>query len=207
MKKYFNGLIFFLSSVIFSFHANALDEDATKIKTITATCVACHNVDGNSTNPIWPKLAGQHAKYLIKQLNDYKKGPTGPRFVPIMYGMVTTLSAEDIELLSNYYATQTTSVGYAKTDLIKLGQKIYLGGNLTTGVAACSGCHGPDGAGNKQAGFPKLAGQHADYIVSQLIAYRDGKRSNDQNAIMRTISKKLTPEEMNAVASFIEGLY
>lgn len=206
MKKYIQWLIF-LTAVNSSFVVNAADEDTARIKVISANCVACHGTDGNSINPVWPKLAGQHSKYLIKQLTDYQKGPTGPRFVPLMYGMVTKLSAEDVELLANYYASQTISPGYAKPYLVKLGQKIYLGGNLKTGVPACSACHGPDGVGNNQAGFPKLAGQHAEYIVAQLIAYRDNKRSNDQNAIMRTISKKLTIEEMNAVASYIEGLY
>lgn len=206
MKKSFMLGLVFCSFILISSSVNADDDDA-KVKTLSATCVACHGSDGNSVNPIWPKLAGQHAKYLIKQLTDYQKGPTGPRSVPLMFGMVANLSAADVELLANYYSTQATSEGYAKPALVALGQQIYLGGNLKTGVAACSACHGPDGAGNGVAGFPKLSGQHADYIVAQLIAFRDGKRSNDQNAIMRTISKKLTPDEMNAVASFIEGLY
>jgi cytochrome c553 len=171
------------------------------------TCIACHNADGNSTTPIWPNLGGQSEKYLIEQLEAFKKGDKGARFDPVMYGMTQALSDQDIADLSAYFASQKPVVGVAKQDLVALGEKIYRGGNPKTGVAACSACHGPKGDGNDPAGFPRLSGQHSEYVLDQLKKFKSGARSNDPNEIMRDISKRLTDEEMQAVSSYVSGLH
>lgn len=170
------------------------------------TCVACHNVDGNSTVPNWPKLAGQHESYLIKQLHDFRLGDKGTRNNPSMYSLVANLSDQDIAELAAFYSVQKPTMGKANATLVPLGEKIYRGGNIETGVTACSACHGPDGKGNGAAKFPSLAGQHSVYIEQQLHDFKDGKRKNSPSDMMTTISHKLSDEEIKAVSSFIEGL-
>lgn len=170
-------------------------------------CVACHNVDGNSTVPAWPNIAGQSEKYLKEQLEEYRKGNKGTRFNPVMYGMTQALSDQDIADLAAYFASQKPAMGTAKQDLVTLGEKIYRGGNLVTGVPACSACHSPHGDGNIPAGFPRLSGQHPDYILDQLKQYKSGARSNGPNGIMQDISKRMTDEEMQAVSSYVSGLH
>ncbi len=172
----------------------------------TQTCVACHGNDGNSTVPNWPKIAGQYENYLVKQLKDYRAGEKGPRFEASMYGMVANLSDQDIADLAAFYAGQTQTMGKAQNAYVALGQRIYRGGNVQTGVTACLACHGPEGKGNEPARFPKLAGQHAIYIENQLIAFRDGKRKNSPNEMMESISHRMSDEEIKAVSSYIEGL-
>ncbi len=180
--------------------------NATAGKDKTQTCVACHGPDGNSTVPNWPKIAGQYENYLVKELKDFRAGEKGPRYEPSMYGMVANLSDQDIADLAAYYASQTQTMGKAQNALVALGQKIYRGGNVQTGVTACLACHGPEGMGNEAAKYPKLAGQHAVYIENQLIAFRDGKRKNSPNGMMESISHRMSNEEMKAVSSYIEGL-
>lgn len=180
--------------------------DAQAGKQKSQTCVACHQGDGNSVNPIWPKLAGQHAKYLEKQLKDFRQGEQGPRYEPSMYGMVAALSDEDIADLAAFYSSQKISLGAADEDKVALGERIYRGGNFETKVVACGACHGPQGLGNSAANYPRLSGQHADYVVQQLKAFANGSRSNSPAAMMHTISKRMTEEEMQAVASYIQGL-
>lgn len=173
----------------------------------TQTCVACHNADGNSTVPNWPKLAGQYDNYLIKQLKDYRLGDKGPRFESSMYAMAATLTDQDIAELAAFYAQQTMTPGKAKQEFVALGEKIYRGGNVQTGVTACLACHGPDGKGNEAAKFPHLAGQHSLYIENQLHAFRDGKRKNSPGEMMESISHRMSEEEIKAVSSYIEGLH
>jgi cytochrome c553 len=194
-------LIMFVSSVF----ASAGSPDAGKTK--SGTCVACHGDDGNSLNPAWPKLAGQYSDYLSKQLFEYRKGPDGDRNDPTMYGMVANLSDEDIHDLSSFYATQKPTIGNARSDLVELGARIYLGGNISSGVTACVACHGPKGLGNNLAGFPKVSGQHAQYINDQLRAFKEGKRANDSAGMMRMISARMSDAEIEAVSSYIEGLH
>lgn len=170
-------------------------------------CVACHGPDGNSTVAMWPKLAGQHPKYLLQQLHAFKEGDKGGRNVPVMNGMVSGLTPTDMADLAAFYAKQKTSPGEAKPNLLALGEQIYRGGNRESGVTACAGCHGPAGQGNAQAGFPKLSGQQADYIVQQLVAYQKAERKTDPNGIMRDIAKRMDPKQMEAVASYASGLY
>ena len=171
----------------------------------SATCIACHGADGNSTNPEWPKIAGQHAGYIEKQLGEFKAAKE--RSNALMTGMVAPLSAQDMKDLAAYYAGQSMSGGFTDENLAALGKKIYRGGNAESGVPACMGCHGPQGAGDPMAGFPRLAGQHATYVQVQLEAFRQGTRSNDVRRMMRDIALKMTPDEMKAVASYINGLY
>lgn len=174
-------------------------------------CAACHNADGNSTNPEWPKLAGQNPKYTTKQLHDFKAGndPEAKvkRINSIMNGMAAPLSDQDMDDLAAYFASQTMTPGEADKTLVDSGQSIYRGGNLSTGLSACTGCHGPTGAGNPAAGFPALAGQHAQYIETQLKAFRSMERANDPGQMMRNIAMKMSDAEIKAVASYIQGLH
>jgi len=150
-----------------------------------------------------PKLAGQHAGYIAKQLKDFKEGK---RKDPTMGPMAMPLSEQDMADVAAFYAGQTVKPGTADPAKVALGERIWRAGNEASGVPACTGCHAPNGRGNPAAGFPALAGQHAAYTVKQLKAFASGARANDAGAMMRTIARKMTPEEMEAVASFIEGL-
>ena len=179
------------------------DPAAGKAK--AATCVACHGTDGNSVNPEWPKIAGQHAAYIAKQLKDFKAGKQ--RNNALMTGMVAGLSEQDMNDLGAFYASASMSGGFAEESLVKLGEKLYRGGNSASGVPACMSCHGPAGAGDPRAGFPRLGGQHATYTRAQLESFRTEARSNDAKRMMRDIALKLTPAEMAAVATYISGLH
>ena len=177
--------------------------DATAGKTKSATCAACHGPDGNSTIAQNPKLAGQSADYLVKQLQEFK---SGARVNAIMVGMVAPLSPQDMEDLAAYFASQKIVRGETDPALELPGRDIFRGGNLTSGVSACMACHGVAGAGNPAAKFPALAGQHADYIEAQLKAFRAMERNNDAGQMMRNIAVKMTDPEIKAVSSYIQGL-
>jgi cytochrome c553 len=177
--------------------------DATAGKAKSATCAACHNPDGNSVNPQYPKLAGQSADYLLKQLQEYK---SGARVNPIMVGMVAPLSPQDMEDLAAYFALQQIARAAADPALAPQGEAIFRGGNLNSGVSACAACHGTTGAGNPAAKFPSLAAQHADYLQAQLKAFRAMERSNDAGQMMRSIAAKMTDPEIKAVSSYVQGL-
>jgi cytochrome c553 len=179
------------------------DPAAGKAK--SATCASCHGVDGNSANPEWPKLAGQHAAYLEKQLKDFKAAEV--RSNAMMAPMVAPLSEQDMADLAAYYAEQTIRIGAADEALVETGEDIYRGGNAASGVAACIGCHGPAGRGNPAANFPSLSGQHAKYVENQLHAFKNGERSNDANKMMRNTAGKMTDKEIRAVSSYVEGLH
>jgi len=173
----------------------------------SAPCAACHGVDGNSTVAAWPNIAGQSVGYLMDQLKDYREGQKGERFNPVMYSQVQALTDQDIEDLAKYYSSQKPSLGAAKPETLELGEKLYRGGNPATGVPACSACHSPEGDGNSPAGFPRLSGQHPDYIMDQLKKFKTGERFNDANGIMRDIAKRMTNEEMQAVSNYVSGLH
>jgi cytochrome c553 len=181
------------------------DVEAGKQK--SGVCVACHNSDGNSTAPAWPKIAGQHEAYLIKQIQEIRKGDQGKRPNPAMYAFVEKLSDQDIEDLAAYYVSQKQAPGEAQKSLVESGRKIYHGGIVSKGIPACAGCHGPNGAGNKLAKYPSVSGQHAEYNETQLKNFKAGQRSNDPNEIMRGISAKMSEEEMKAVSSYMSGLH
>ena len=173
-------------------------------KTKSATCAACHNADGNSTNPDYPSLAGQHESYLYKQLKDYK---SGDRENAIMAGMVAPLSDQDMQDLAAYFATQELEPAEAaEPDLVAQGEAIYQGGDMSKGVPACSACHGPAGLGNPGANFPRLAGQIPKYTETQLKLFRSMERNNDAGQMMRNIAIKMTDPEIKAVSSYIAGL-
>ncbi|MGH8731330.1 MAG: c-type cytochrome [Burkholderiales bacterium] len=166
-------------------------------------CAACHGADGNSPLPMNPSLAGQHPEYLFKQLNEFK---SGSRNNAVMMGMVAGVSAEDMRNLAAYYAAQKPSETAAKDrDLVAQGRKLFRGGNVATGVTACAGCHSPNGAGIPSQ-YPRLAGQHPEYVVAQLKAFRAGDRANDSNAMMRAVAGRLTDKEIAAVAEYLSAL-
>lgn len=168
-----------------------------------APCAACHGADGNSANGEWPKLAGQHPVYLVKQLQDFK---ANRRVNAIMNGMAAPLSEQDMEDLAAYYSTQAPAPGKADPELVERGKVVYLGGNFANGLSACYGCHGPNGKGNPAAGFPSLSDQHAQYLETQLKNFRAMQRGNDPGQMMRNIAAKMSDDDIKAVASFMQGL-
>ncbi len=175
-------------------------------KAKAAVCGACHGMDGNSADPQYPKLAGQQASYIYRQLVLFK---TGVRQNPIMLGMAMPLSAQDMADLAAYFSQQKIRPGVADPRLVKAGQALYRGGDRAAGVPACMACHGPDGLGNPGAVYPHLAGQHAQYVNAVLTAWHDGTAwGKTQHAlIMPTIAKSLTPQQIAAVSSYIAGLH
>lgn len=175
---------------------------------VTQVCAACHGADGNSVMPANPKLAGQFPEYLQKQLNNFKPaaGKPAERPSPAMAGFAAPLSSDDIRNVSAFLAGQKPGTGAAKSkDTLAMGQKLWRGGNLSKGIAACASCHGATGAG-MPAQFPRLAGQHADYTEGQLKAFRAGERNNDPGGMMHSIANKMTDAEIRAVADYVAGL-
>lgn len=183
--------------------------DAAKAQGIVdQVCAACHAADGNSQVAANPKLAGQIPEYLYKQLTNFQAaaGKKAERENAVMAGMVASLKPEDMRNLAAFYAGKAAKPGAAKSkDLVALGQRIYRGGIAGEGIAACASCHGPNGAG-MPAQYPRLSGQHAEYIVAQLKAFRSGARANDLNASMRGVAGRLSDREIEAVADYIAGL-
>ena len=190
--------------------------DAAAGEKKAAVCAACHGQDGNSPGGDFPSLAGQGEKYLVKQLQDYK---SGARKNAIMQGQVAGLSEQDMADLAAFYASKTARGGSARADLVEAGERLYRGGNMETGVAACAGCHGPAGEGIDAAGFPSLAGQHASYTEAQLRAFRASGRQDigapayrandvdgDALGMMQAVAAKMSDAEIQAVASYIAGL-
>ena len=181
-----------------------------------AVCGACHGADGNSPAPNFPKLAGQGERYLLKQLHDIK---SGDRPVVEMTGMLDNLSDQDMADLAAYFSDKKMSGGAANAELAKKGERLFRGGNKQVGLAPCAGCHGPAGEGNQYAAYPRLAGQYADYTKAQLIAFRaagrddntDVKRIHDKDkplelGPMQMIAAKLSDKDIDALASYIQGL-
>jgi cytochrome c553 len=183
--------------------------DAGKAQSIaTQVCAACHAADGNSIAAANPKIAGQFAEYLGKQLADFKSqaGKKAARESQLMGGMVANLSEADMKNLAAYYAGQKLKPAMAADkDLAAQGQKLWRGGNANSGVPACAGCHGPAGAGIP-AQYPRLAGQYAEYIAAQLKLFKEGTRANDANGTMRGVAARMTEREMKAVAEYAAGL-
>jgi cytochrome c553 len=209
MKNFLAITVTLLVPMIFS-QANAATEtkstgDVEAGKTKSASCAACHGADGNSVNPEWPKLAGQHEDYMVKQLLYFH---SGERENATMQGMVQGLSEEDARNLAAYFASQEIQFGTADPQLVVLGEKIYRSGNAESGVAPCMGCHGPNGAGNPGANYPALRGQHAKYVEMQLHGFAEGKRVNENSVkMMQILSSRMTNREIRAVASYIQGLH
>ncbi|ATP42652.1 c-type cytochrome [Pseudomonas kermanshahensis] len=185
--------------------AEPIKGDAAAGQAKTAVCGACHNPDGNSLAPNFPKLAGQGQRYLEKQLHDIK---SGKRTVLEMTGMLAAFSDQDLADIAAYFASQKGSVGAADPKLVERGRALFNGGDLEKGMPACTGCHSPNGAGIALAGFPHLGGQHSQYVTKQLTEFREGVRTNDGDAMtMRTIAGKLSNHDIEALASYIQGLH
>ena len=197
-----------IASLAILFACTALAEgDAEAGKSKAAVCAACHGMDGNSTVAQWPKIAGQHEQYLVRHITLIRDGG---RPVPEMMGIVAGLSDQDIADLAAYYASQTMSAGAADESQVTAGERLYRAGNPESGVPACMACHGPAGEGNPLSGYPALAGQHAVYNAAMLQKYREGASwgADDANsAVMAGVSKYLTTDEINAVSSYLQGLY
>lgn len=206
----FASISLFFSSLAFAASGAApapgvyANGDPGKGKALTQACAACHGADGNSPTPANPKLAGQGERYLLKQLQDIQ---SGAREIALMAGQLDGMSGQDLKDIAAYYASQEQTAGAADESLVKLGREIYRNGNHERGIAACMGCHGPAGDGNEPALFPRLAGQHADYIADQLRHFAEGSRQNDgESRAMRGIAERMNENEIKAVASYVEGL-
>lgn len=173
-------------------------------KARSAVCAGCHGVDGNSAAPNFPKLAGQDAAYIAKQLADYK---SGARKDPIMSGMAAGLAKKDMEDLGAYFAIQKRTAGTAtaSAETLKKGERLYRGGNAKFGVSACMSCHGPAGTGVPPR-FPAVAGQHAAYSQKQLTDFKSGARSNDSE-VMTRIAFRMSEAEIKAVSEYMAGLH
>jgi len=170
----------------------------------SAMCAGCHAADGNSVVNLFPKLAGQHAGYIAKQLGEFK---SGKREDATMQGMAAALSEEDMADLAAFYSSKTAAAGAADDEAkVALGQDVFRGGNSSTHVPACMGCHGATGKGNPAAKFPALAGQHAVYTIKQLKAFRNSVRANDANSMMRKVAEHMSDAEIEAVANYIAGM-
>jgi cytochrome c553 len=191
-----------LAAVSFAAQAQAAKPDTAKgAASYGQVCVACHAADGNSTLSANPKLAQQHPEYLIKQLQEFK---SGKRENAVMKGFATALSDDDMRNIGFWLASQKAKNGAAvNKDLVTLGERIYRGGIPDRQVAACAGCHSPNGAGIP-AQYPRLSGQHAEYTTAQLVAFRDGVRTN--SAQMAQVAAKMNDKEIKAVADYIAGL-
>lgn len=169
--------------------------------TYAAICAACHGADGNSGTPAYPKLAQQHPEYLVKQLQEFK---SDKRANAIMKGFASALTEDDMRNISFWVTSKTAKTGFAKDkELVALGERIYRGGIVDRQVPACAGCHSPNGAGIPSQ-YPRLSGQHAEYSVAQLTAFRDGVRKNSLQ--MNQVAAKLNDREIKAVADYIAGL-
>jgi len=180
--------------------------DATAGQGKAAACGACHGVDGNSTDPQYPKLAGQSEAYIVHSLESFK---SGKRQNPIMLGMASPLSEQDMHDIGAYFASKSSLPGVADQALVERGEQLYRQGDTSKGVPACMACHSIDGRGNPGARYPQLTSQHAQYIEATLKAWHDGTVwGDDAHAqIMPGIAKKLDEKDIAAVASYVEGLH
>ncbi|GAB3287637.1 c-type cytochrome [Pseudidiomarina andamanensis] len=208
MKKIamFVGLYLGLTGV-----AMAATGDAEAGQQKSAVCAACHGPDGNAPSDMYPKIAGQHESYLLKQLKDYKlaaeTGGEQGRANAIMQGQVMMLSEQDMADLAAYFASQEMEGGAAPEDVIAAGEKLFVAGDESRGIAACAACHGPRGDGMALANFPNISGQHAAYTKQQLELFRSGERANDMNNMMRDVASKLTDKDIEILSQYIQGLY
>ncbi|MCH8551721.1 MAG: cytochrome c4 [Natronospirillum sp.] len=197
-----------LSGLVFA------EVDAQRGEELSQTCAGCHGTDGNSSDPANPSLAGQNERYFVEQLQAYQ---SGQRVNALMQGFAADLSEQDMRDLAAFYAEQEPTFGEADPDLVELGRQIYRAGIEESGVMSCMACHGAQGQGNAPAGFPRVAGQHADYTIRQLEAYRAGHRADEpsenarmtdgQTRKMRAVAYRMRDHEIEAVASYLQGLH
>lgn len=182
-----------------AFPAGSVEAGAAK----AVACGACHGANGNSVNPEWPSLAGLGADYISEQLYNFK---SGKRVNAIMAGMVAALSPDDMADLGAYFDSLKNTGLESDPSYWQAGEKLYRGGDPSRGIPACMACHGPTGAGNGPAKFPALRGQHSVYVIKQLTDYASGARTTGPNAIMQTIAKRLTPDDMRNLAAYVQGI-
>lgn len=178
-----------------------------EIETMVIACAACHGQDGvTGIAPDYPSIGGQNERYLLTQLRMIK---SGERPAPLMSGQLDMVSDDDLAAMAAYYAAMPAQVGRSSADTVDAGMRIYRGGILEKGVAACTACHSPTGGGNAPAGYPHISGQRFDYVVAQLVAYREGRRKTDDayGGMMRDVAARLTDTEIAAVANYVQGLY
>jgi cytochrome c553 len=199
-------------------HELAKPGDAKAGQTKAGACAACHGLDGNSADAQYPKLASQQERYIARQLAMFK---TGERQNPIMMPMATALSSQDMRDVGAYFASQKVRPGVADDSVIKdgphqgmkfyaVGERLYRGGDAARGIPACMACHGPSGAGNPGPAYPNLGGQHASYVSAKLTAFRGGLvlgKGDYANPVMSQVTKGLTDEEIQALATYVEGLH
>jgi cytochrome c553 len=180
--------------------------DAKAGEAKAAVCGACHGLDGNPTDKQYPKLAGQNEAYVARQLALFK---TQTRQSPIMMGFAGTLSQQDMHDIGAFFATKAASPGVADEKLLDRGQALYRGGDVKLGVPACMACHGPDGRGMAGTGFPQLGSQWTEYVVAKLKDWKSGTSWGDdaKAKVMPAIAQSLSEADINAVASYIEGLH
>jgi cytochrome c553 len=180
--------------------------DAEKGAAKAAVCAACHGPGGNSSNPEWPKLAGQHAPYALAQLQAFK---SGARKNPLMNAQVAALSEQDMKDLAAYFAAQKPQPGIASPDAVPTAEALYRVGDAQRGLPACIACHGPQGAGNAAAAYPRIGGQHARYSATalrQLHAEAASAGAQSNRAVMAAVAAKLSDAEIEALASYVNGL-
>lgn len=213
MNNRFNNLITVFCLALLAPTAWAAGDPA-RGEQLVGVCAACHGDDGNSAMPNFPKLAGSGQKYMLKQLKDIRDDA---RVVPEMAGLLDNSSDQDLADMAAYYNTKSMQLSGAEAievqvnsgetvDGLELGEKVFRAGNLEKSLAACTGCHSPRGMGNDPAGYPRLSGQHAQYIEKQLRDFRAGNRTNDSEAVMRSVAAPLSDAEIIALANYIAGL-
>lgn len=184
--------------------ASARAGDAERGQDKARECVACHGTDGNTESAAFPKLAGQNARYLLRQMRAIRDGKVA---VPSMVGTLSGMSEQDLEDIAAWYASGTMSLGVAEPSAVERGEVIYRRGISKRGVPACTACHAPDGAGNYAAGYPRVSGQHASYLLARLLAYRDSVGNyDDVSNIMRDVASFMSKQDMEAVSQYMAGL-
>ena len=199
-------LLFLLAGLTVASGVHAAGDAAAGERQVAA-CAACHGTDGRGIVPIYPNLGGQNERYLFRQLQMIQNGQ---REIALMAGQLNGKSEQDLRDIAAYYAAQPATAGQATGDdeQIARAERLFRGGDLNKNVAACTGCHSPDGSGNGPAGFPRLSGQSAEYVVQQLTAYREGLRATDEEfgGMMRQVAANLNDGEIAALADYLQGL-
>jgi cytochrome c553 len=199
------ALLTAMAACVVTAGVSAQEGDAEAGQGKAAICTACHGADGNSSNPIWPSLAGQHPAYMIRQLEAYQDGERADAGMQTYAAM---LSEQDMHDIAAFFAAQTPAVRGADPDLAARGERIYKSGIEERGIAACIACHGPSGMGNQPAGYPRISHQHAEYLSTTLHDYQSGARRSDAtlNQMMRNVAELLLDDEIKALASYMQGL-
>lgn len=193
--SYLPVILAFLASILLPIASHAEGEP-------NALCTGCHNEDGNSTTPEFPKLAGLDAIYIAKQIKDFKNDK---RISEIMGPMANQIPEKDIGFLASYFSKQKRTTGVVTdSKLAAQGQQIFDDGILSSAVPACSGCHGEKGEGTEK--FPRLAGQHTVYLIAQMNNFKNAVRNNDARKVMRAITLRMTDQEIMAAAEYITSL-